>query len=156
MNSYNSSFGRFYDDFSVGQCFNHWPGKTILESDNNLFSLLTMNHHPVHIDANYAADQKHGRILVVGTLVLSLSVGLTVRDLSGCAIANLEYNNIKHLAPVFVGDTIYAHSTIQELELCSGKDKGIVFVTTKVTNQNKLEVLTFERKFLVPCSNLQT
>jgi len=152
MINLNYSFGRTYDQFTVGQSFDHWPGKTISESDNNLFSLLTMNHHPIHIDANYAADQKHGRILVVGTLVLSLSVGLTVRDLSGRAIANLEYKNVKHLAPVFVGDTIYAFSKIQDLQLCSSKDKGIVFVATTVVNQNNIEVLSFERKFLVPVS----
>ena len=136
-----SSFGRYYNEFSVGQTFDHWPGKTISESDNNLFSLLTMNHHPVHIDSNYASSQKHRQILVVGTLVLSLAVGLTVRDLSGHAIANLEYANVRHLAPVFLGDTIYATSEITGMSLCSNSDQGVVSAKTIVFNQDKNKVL---------------
>ena len=111
-----------------------------------------MNHHPVHIDANFAKSQRHGRILVVGTLVLSLAVGLTVSDLSGSAIANLEYQTIKHLAPVFVGDTIYAQSEISDLRLCSTEDKGIIIAKTNVLNQDNVNVMYFERKFLVPTS----
>src|SRR5262249_31081038 len=82
-------FGRYLDEFLEGDVYRHWPGKTITESDNNLFSLLTMNHHPLHLDARFAAESQHGQRLVVGTLVFSLVVGLTVRDISGRAIANL-------------------------------------------------------------------
>ncbi len=84
-------FGRFFEEFTVGDLYKHQPGKTILESDNNLFCLLTMNHHPVHLDAEYAKSAQHGKVLVVGTFVFSLVVGLTVNDVSGRAIANLEY-----------------------------------------------------------------
>ena len=76
-------FGRRYDDFNQGEEILHWPGKTIMESDNNFFSLLTMNHHPVHLDAVYAEAQQHGKILVVGTYIFSLVVGQSVRDISG-------------------------------------------------------------------------
>ena len=102
-----SVLGLYYEDFIVGEEIKHSLSKTIFESDNNFFSLLTMNHHPVHTNADYAAKNQHGRILVVGTLVFSLAVGITVPDISGKAIANLDYECIKHLAPVFLGDTIY-------------------------------------------------
>ena len=88
----------------------HKQSKTITESDNNLFCLLTMNHHPVHLNREYAEKAKHGQILVVGTLVFSLVVGMSVQDLSWEAVANLEYINVMHLRPVFIGDTIYARS----------------------------------------------
>ena len=102
------SYGRYLDEFCVGDVFKHWPGKTITEMDNHLFSLITMNHHPMHIDQNFAyTEHKYKKILVVGTLVLSLVTGMTVRDTSGKAIANLEYESIVHNAPVFIGDTIY-------------------------------------------------
>jgi len=144
-------FGRDYEDFQVGDEYRHWPGKTISESDNNLFSLLTMNHHPVHLDAHYAASQHHGRILVVGTLVLSLVVGLTVRDVSGRAIANLSYEAVRHLAPVFVGDTVYARTTVLTARASrSAEDRGIVTVRTVASNQDETDVLEFQRTLLVP------
>ena len=96
--------GRYFEEFEVEAVYRHWPGKTITESDNNLFCLLTMNHHPIHLDCNYALEKQHGKILVVGTLVFSLVVGMTVRDISGKAIANLEYQHVKHLGPVHLGD----------------------------------------------------
>lgn len=145
------AFGRTYEEFQVGDEYRHWPGKTITESDNNLFSLLTMNHHPVHLDAHYAQTQHHGRILVVGTLVLSLVVGLTVRDVSGQAIANLSYDGVRHLAPVFVGDTIYARTTVLTARTSrSAPDRGIVTVRTVASNQHVNDVLELERSLLVP------
>ena len=149
-NTYNSNinFGRAYDEFIIGDTYNHWPGKTITESDNNLFSLITMNHHPVHIDHNFAETHKHKKVLVVGTLVFSLVVGLTVRDISGFAIANLGYESINHLNPVFIGDTIYAESTIIDKQLTKSRKKGIVYVDTKAHNQNNIEVISFKRHFL--------
>ena len=102
-----SILGLYYEDFVIGDEIQHSLSKTIFESDNNFFSLLTMNHHPVHTNMDYAAKNQHGKILVVGTLVFSLAVGITVPDISGKAIANLEYESIKHLNPVFLNDTIY-------------------------------------------------
>ncbi|MCF7918701.1 MAG: MaoC family dehydratase [Candidatus Cloacimonetes bacterium] len=147
-------FGRYFEDFKVGSVMEHEPGKTITESDNNLFSLLTMNHHPVHLDWDYAKRQQHGKVLVVGTLVFSLAVGLTVRDISGKAIANLAYHEINHTAPVFIGDTIYARTEVLEKRLSKSKpDRGIVKVITEVRNQRDEIVLTFSRSVLIPLSN---
>jgi acyl dehydratase len=148
-------FGRFYEEFDVGAVYIHWPGKTITESDNNLFSLITMNHHPVHLDSNYAAQQQHGKILVVGTLVLSLVVGQSVRDVSGKAVANLNYESIDHLNPVFIGDTIYSKSTVITKEISkSNLRRGIVKVKTEAWNQDKKPVLVFQRSVLVPSSTV--
>lgn len=148
-------FGRYYEDFTIGDEYIHWPGKTITESDNNLFCLLTMNHHPVHIDEEYASKQQHGEILVVGTYVLSLVVGLSVADVSGLAIANLEYSKIQHLAPSFIGDTIYSKTiVIEKSESKSRNDRGIVEVETIAWNQDGENVLRLSRKILVPKKGL--
>src|SRR5690554_6805906 len=96
-----AGFGPYYESLEVGQVLVHSPGKTITEAECHFFSLLTMNHHPVHINSEYAREALHGRILVVGTLVFSLAVGQSVRDISGRAIANLEYESVKHVGPVF-------------------------------------------------------
>jgi acyl dehydratase len=145
------AFGRYFEEFAVGQHFRHWPGRTISEADDTWFSLLTMNQHPVHIDAHYAAQTQHGQRLVVGTLVFSLAVGMSVADISGHAIANLEYDKIKHTAPVFHGDTIYAESTILEITPSRSRpDRGVVRLETRAFNQRDETVLTFERRVLIP------
>ncbi len=144
-------FGRYLEEFQKGDIYKHWPGKTITESDNNLFCLLTLNRHPIHSDVEYAKSQTHGRILVVGPLVLSLVVGMSVADTSGKAIANLEYERITHDAPVFIGDTIYAESEVLDVrESRSKTDRGIVYIVTRAFNQNGERVLTLYRRFLVP------
>lgn len=144
-------FGRCLEDFRVGDVYRHVPGKTITESDNNLFCLLTMNHHPVHLDAAYACEAQHGRILVVGTLVFSLVVGMTVRDVSGKAIANLAYHDVEHAAPVFIGDTIRAETKVLEVRPSRTRaDRGIVKVETTARNQEAVVVLRFTRSVLVP------
>ena len=147
--------GNFFEDFEVGVEIQHCLSKTIFESDNNFFSLVTMNPHPVHTNIDYAAEQQHGKILVVGTLVFSLVVGLTVMDISGQAIANLDYENIRHLAPVFVGDTIYAKTKILD-KRCSAskKDRGIVYVETTGYNQDGVDVISFRRHVLVKCRDV--
>lgn len=145
-----SVFGLYFEDFVVGDEIHHSLSKTILESDNNLFCLLTMNHHPVHLNVDYAQKNQHGKVLVVGTLVFSLAVGITVPDISGKAIANLEYENIKHLNPVFLNDTIYVRTKIlDKRESRSKSDRGIVYVESIAYNQNGLDVLSFRRKVLV-------
>ena len=145
------AFGRYLEDFSVGMKLKHWPGKTVTESDNSLFSLLTMNHHPVHLDSVYASQTQHGKILVVGTYVFSLAVGLSVRDVSGKAIANLEYESVKHHAPVFIGDTLYGETEVLDVRESKTKaDRGIVYVETRCFNQANVTVLSFRRKVLVP------
>ena len=146
------SYGRYLDEFCVGDVFKHWPGKTITEMDNHLFSLITMNHHPMHIDQNFAyTEHKYKKILVVGTLVLSLVTGMTVRDTSGKAIANLEYESIVHDGPVFIGDTIYGESkVISIVNSRKNPSRGVVSIETKAYNQDSVRVLTMKRKFLVP------
>src|SRR5690554_1533145 len=146
-----NNLGNYFEDFVEGEIIAHAASKTIFESDNNFFSLLTMNHHPVHLNLDYVEHHQHGRILVVGTLVFSLVVGMTVPDISGKAIANLEYESIKHLNPVFINDTIYAKTAIlDKWESKSKNDRGIVYVETTAFNQNKQNVLSFRRKVLIP------
>lgn len=123
----------------------HKNTKTITESDNNLFCLLTMNPHPVHTNVEYAKKAKHGRILVVGTLVFSLAVGLTVPEVSFDAIVTLEYSDIKHIWPVFIGDTISVVSYVKEKKT---KNHKLLLVESVVYNQQKRIVLTFSRKVL--------
>jgi acyl dehydratase len=147
----NNGFGKFYEEFEVGDVYKHWPGKTILESDNNLFALLTMNHHPVHLDVQFAKSSQHKKILVVGTYVLSLAIGMSVKDTSGKAIANLGYEEIIHLAPTFIGDTLYAQSEVLEKVASKTKtDRGVVKLKITATNQNGVVVLTLKRKILTP------
>lgn len=146
--------GRYFEEFNEGEVIFHATSKTIFESDNNLFSLLTMNHHPVHTNADYASKNQHGQVLVVGTLVFSLLVGFTVPDVSGKAIANLGYEDVKHLNPVFIGDTLYAKTEVlKKTESKSKSDRGIVYVETIGYNQNGLNVLSFRRKVLVKKMN---
>ncbi|MDY0279822.1 MAG: MaoC family dehydratase [Salinivirgaceae bacterium] len=148
MNTFQ--IGQYFEDFEVGQTIKHSTSKTIFESDNNLFSLLTMNHHPVHTNLDYAENQQHGQILVVGTLVFSLVVGITVPDISGKAIANLGYEDVRHLNPVFLNDTIYARTIVLDKQESKSKpDRGIVYVETVAYNQNGVDVLSFRRKVLV-------
>ena len=150
-----SVLGLYYEEFEVGSTIHHSLSKTIFESDNNLFSLLTMNHHPVHLNADYASKNQHGKIMVVGTLVFSLTVGMTVPDISGKAIANLDYESIKHLNPVFIGDTLYAKTTIlDKRESKSKNDRGIIYVETIASNQNGVDVLSFRRHVLIKKANV--
>jgi len=144
-------FGRWFEDFVVGDVYSHVPGKTITEGEAHLFALLTMNHHPLHLDKEYASRQQHGKIVVVGTLVFSLAVGQSVSDISGRAIANLEYERVTHNAPVFIDDTIYSETEILEVRESSSKpDRGVVYIETRTFNQRSERVLTFRRRVLIP------
>lgn len=146
----SSKLGLYFEDFEVGAEIKHNLSKTIFECDNNFFSLMTMNHHPVHTNIDYASQNQHGKILVVGTLVFSLAVGITVPDVSGKAIANLGYDTIKHLNPVLINDTIYVRTkVISKRESKSKADRGIVYVESIAYNQNGVDVLSFRRSVLV-------
>lgn len=148
--------GLYFEEFITGEEIFHSTSKTIFESDNNLFSLITMNHHPVHTNLDYAAKNQHGKILVVGTLVFSLVVGFTVPDISGKAIANLGYEEIKHLNPVFINDTLYARTKIlDKWESKSKPDRGIVYVETIGYNQKNEKVISFRRKVLIKKDTLK-
>lgn len=150
-----SVLGLYFEDFIVGDEINHSLSKTIFECDNNFFSLMTMNHHPVHTNIDYAKRNQHGKILVVGTLVFSLAVGITVPDVSGKAIANLGYEDVRHLNPVFVNDTIYVRTKVlDKRESKSKPDRGVVYVESIAYNQHGEDVLSFRRHVLIKKSSL--
>ena len=144
-------FGRWFEEFEVGDVYRHWPGKTVTEHDDHLFCLLTMNHHPLHLDAHYAAGTPQGRNVVVGTYVYSLLLGMSVPDVSGRAIANLEVENLRHVAPTFHGDTLYGQTEVLGSTPSRSKpDRGVVRVATTGLNQDGDVVCTFRRAVLVP------
>jgi len=145
------SFGRYYEEFEVGDVYEHRPGRTISEADNTWFTLLTMNNHPLHFDAVYAAKSEFGKPLVNSCLTLSIVVGMSVSDVSYKAIGNLGWNDIKLTAPVFAGDTLYAESEVlAKRESQSRPTQGIVTVRTRGLNQSGQVVISYERTILVP------
>lgn len=144
-------FGRCYEDFIVGDIFHHWPGRTITETDNIWFTLLTMNTHPLHFDNAYAAKTEFGKPLVNSCLSLSIVTGMSVRDISQRAIGNLGWNDVRLTAPLFVGDTIYATTEIlSKRESATRPMQGIVTVRTIGKKADGTEFLSFERSILVP------
>ena len=147
-----SQFGRYYEDFTVGDVYKHWPGKTVTEYDDHLFCLLTMNHHPLHLDAHFAGTTtEFGRNVVVGNYVYSLLLGMSVPDVSGLAIANLEVSSLRHVAPTFHGDTLYGETQVLEkIDSRSKDDRGVVAVATTGYNQDGTVVCEFRRTVLVP------
>jgi acyl dehydratase len=147
-----ASFGRFLEEFEVGDVYRHWPGKTVTEYDNHLFCLLTMNHHPLHLDAHFAAAvAEQGQSVVVGNYVYSILLGMSVPDVSGRAIANLEVEQLRHLAPTFHGDTLYGETAVLDVRTSRSRpDRGVVTVATTGTNQRREVVCTFRRRVLVP------
>jgi itaconyl-CoA hydratase len=147
---FRESFGRTYEDFAVGDIYEHRPGRTISEADNTWFTLLTMNKHPLHFDAEYARHSEFGRCIVASPFTVSLLVGMSVSDVSQKAIANLGWTDIKLTHPVFAGDTLYAESEVLgKRESKSRSDAGIVNVRTIGKNQDGIVVCTFERTILV-------
>jgi len=150
-NRYRESCGRYFEDFKIGDVYEHRPGRTINETDNTWFTLLTMNTHPLHIDAAYSARSEFGRPLVNSCLTLSIVVGMSVRDLSQNATANLGWDNVRLTAPVFAGDTIYAESEVLNVrESKSHPTQGIVSVRTTGSKADGTVFMTYERSFLVP------
>ena len=145
------AYGRYLEEFEVGDVYKHWPAKTVTESDDHLFCLITMNHHPLHINDVYAAQSQQGRNVVVGPLVYSLALGMSVGDVSGKAIANLATEELTHPAPVFHGDTLFVESEVLDVRPSESKpDRGVVKVRTDVYNQEGTLVATFKRAVLVP------
>jgi acyl dehydratase len=142
--------GRFFEDFVVGDTYAHARGRTISETDNTWFTLLTSNTHEIHVNADYASRTEFGRPLVVSTLTLAIVTGLSVMDVSQNAIANLAWDDVKLLAPVFAGDTLYAESEVLHVRASRSRPgQGIVRVRTRGYNQRKETVITFERTVLV-------
>jgi itaconyl-CoA hydratase len=148
---WRETFGRYYEEFEIGDVYEHRPGRTISETDNTWFTLLTMNNHPLHFDAEYAAKSEFGRPLVNSCLTLSIVVGMSVSDVSYKAIGNLGWNDIKLTAPVYAGDTLYAESEVlAKRESQSRPTQGIVTVRTRGLNQDRNVVIGYERTILVP------
>lgn len=152
MTVHERPFGRYFEDFEPGDVYKHWPGKTITEYDDHLFCLITMNHHPLHMDAWYGETQtQFAKNVVVGNLVYSVVLGMSVPDVSGAAIANLEVESLRHEKPTFHGDTIYGETKVLEKKASESKpDRGIVTVETRGFNQRGEEVCYFRRKVMVP------
>jgi acyl dehydratase len=145
-------FGRWFDDFVVGDVYRHWPGRTITEAEDHLFCMLTMAASPLHVDAHYAATEMDGgRNLVVGTFVYAALLGMSVPDTSGRAIAALGTEALRHVAPLHHGDTLYAESTVLEARRSRSRPgAGIVTIETRGLNQDGTLVCEFRRSFLVP------
>ena len=144
------TIGRAFEDFEIGDIYEHRPGRTINEADNSWFTLLTMNTHPLHFDHAFAAETEFGKPLVNSCLTLSIVAGMTVSDTSQMAIANLGWKDIKLTAPVFVGDTIYAESEVLDKRASNSRPtQGIVTVKTTGRKADSTVFMTYERSFLV-------
>jgi itaconyl-CoA hydratase len=149
-NRYRESFGRHYEDFNLGDIYEHRPGRTLSEADNTWFTLLTMNTHPMHFDAEYARASEFGRCIICSPLTVALMVGMSVSDVSQKAIANLGWTDIMLTAPLFAGDTLYAESEVlDKRESKSRPGAGIVTVKTTGLNQHGKVVAHFVRKILI-------
>ena len=148
--TYRESFGRYYEDFQVGDIYQHRPGRTITQYDNISFTLLTMNTHPMHFDEEYAKHSEFGRCIVCSPLTVALMVGMSVTDVSQKAIANLGWTDIKLTHPLFAGDTLYAQSEVlDKRESKSRPHAGLVSVKTVGLNQDGVKVCEFNRTMLI-------
>lgn len=141
--------GRFYEDLNPGDVFKHWPGRSITETDNVWFTLLTCNSNPIHFDSEYAKKTEFGKPVVDSTLTLAVITGLSVSDVSMNAV-NLEWDQVVLSNPVFAGDTLYAETEIlSKRESKSRPGSGIVNLKTRGVNQHGKEVISFERTIMV-------
>lgn len=148
---YRESHGLFYEDFDVGDVYEHRPGRTLTEADNIWQSLINMNVHPLHIDHEYARTTEFGRPLVSSLVTFSIVGGLSLASTSARGIANLGWRNVQLVAPVFIGDTVYAETTVLEKRTSRSRPgQGIVTVATRGLKQDGTVFLTWERTFLVP------
>lgn len=148
---HRGSLGRYLEEFTVGDVYEHFPGRTITETDNIQFSLLTMNCHPMHCDAHFASKSEFGKPLVNSGLTLAIVLGMTVADVSGKAIANLGWTDIKLTAPVHPGDTVYAESQVLEVRASSSRPtQGIVTVRTIGKKADGTVFMSFVRSVLIP------
>ncbi|MBM3569536.1 MAG: MaoC family dehydratase [Alphaproteobacteria bacterium] len=148
---YRESHGRYFEDFAVGDVYEHRPGRTLSEADNTWFTLLTMNRHPLHFDAAYAAKSEFGRPLMNSCLTLSIVTGMSVGDVSQKAIGNLGWDKVRLTAPVFAGDTVYAETEVLAKRPSEKRPtQGIVVVRTLGKKADGTVFLSFERAVLVP------
>ncbi len=149
-NRYRETFGRYYEDFNIGDIYEHRPGRTLTETDNTWFTLLTMNTHPMHFDAEYAKHSEFGRCIICSPLTVAVMVGMSVTDISQKAIANLGWTDIRMTHPLFAGDTLTAESEVLgKRESASRPNAGIVTVKTTGFNQDGKVVCDFQRTMLI-------
>ncbi len=142
--------GRFFEDFAIGDVYEHQLGRTITTADNMWFTLLTQNTAPIHFDHHYAAQTEFGKPLVNSCLTLALVTGQSVSDVSQNVMANLGWDEVRLPHPVFEGDTVYSRSEVLEIrESRSRKNVGIVTVRTTGYNQDGTEVISFRRTALI-------
>lgn len=142
--------GRFFEDFEVGDVYNHRLGRTITPTDNAWFTLLTQNTAALHFDQHYAAQTEFGRPLVNSTLTLSLVTGQSVSDISQNVMANLGWDEVRLPNPLFEGDTVYASSEVLETRASKSRPNvGIVTVRTTGFNQDGTPVIEFKRTAMI-------
>ncbi len=142
--------GRLYEDFEIGDVYEHPLGRTVLSVDNSWFTLLTQNTNPIHFDHHYASQTEFGKPLVDSTFTLALVTGQSVTDLSQNVMANLGWDEVRLPNPVFEGDTIYSRSEVlSKRESKSRTNVGIVSVKTRGYNQHGVTVIEFQRTFMV-------
>jgi itaconyl-CoA hydratase len=148
---FRESYGRYLEDFNVGDVYEHRPGRSITETDNTWFTLLTMNQHPLHFDREYGAKSEFGQVLVNSCLTISLVTGMSVSDISQKTVANLGWDKVRLTGPVFVGDTLYAESRVLSIRPSGSRpNQGIVTVETIGKKQDGTQVISFERAMLIP------
>ncbi|WP_102225686.1 MaoC family dehydratase [Acidimangrovimonas sediminis] len=149
-NRFRGEIGLYFEDFEVGHIYEHRPGRTLTDQDNIQFSLLTMNYHPMHCDAHFAGQSEFGKLLINSGLTVATVLGMSVPEVSGKAIANLGWEEIKLMAPVFGGDTIYAESEVLEKrESKSRPGQGIVKVRTLGVKHDGTVFMSFDRTALI-------
>ena len=147
---FRETFGRYFEDFVVGHIYEHRPGRTITDTDNVHFTLLTMNTHPAHFDYEFAKKTEFKKPLICSPLTIALMVGMSVSDTSQKAVANLGWDKIKMTKPMFPGDTLYAESEVLETrESSSRPEQGIVTINAIGKNQHDDIVCTVERTMLI-------
>ena len=148
---YRESYGRYLEDFKEGDVYEHRPGRSITETDNTWFTLLTMNQHPLHFDREYGEKSEFGQVLVNSCLTISIVTGMSVSDISQKTVANLGWDKVRLTGPVFIGDTLYAESRVLSIrESKSRPHQGIVTVETVGKKQDGTQVISFERAMLIP------
>lgn len=147
---FRETFGRYYEEFEVGDVYEHRPGRTITQTDNIWFTLLTMNTHPMHFDEDYASASEFGKCIVCSPFTVALMVGMSVTDVSQKAIANLGWSDIKMTHPLFAGDTLTCESEVLEKRTSASRPgAGIVSVRTTGFNQDGKMVCQFTRTMLI-------
>jgi itaconyl-CoA hydratase len=152
-NRYREEHGIYFDQFEVGDIIEHRPGRTVTEADNIWQSLLNLNSHPLHIDNVYARATEFGRCVVSSLVTVSIVGGMSTNGTSAKSIANLGWENIVLLAPVFVGDTLYAESEVIEMRLSKSRvGSGIVTFETRGRKEDGSFFMKFRRSALIPTS----